>query len=61
MTGFWKVSWDPEAGEGMEVMVSPDGQPIVDKVVERYFHEELESAGIEPDEFKRRVFPHPSE
>ena len=56
-TGFWKVSWDPEAGEGMEVMVSPDGQPIVDKVVERYFHEELESAGIEPDEFKRRVFP----
>jgi hypothetical protein len=56
-TGFWKVSWDPEAGEGMEVMVSPEGQPIVDKVVERYFHEELEDAGIDPDEFRRRVFP----
>ena len=40
-TGFWKVSWDPEAGEGMEVMVSPDGQPIADKVVERYFQKEL--------------------
>ena len=54
--GFWKVTWDDKAGPGMKVMMSPDGQPIVDPMVKYYFEKNLEAAGVDSSEFERRVY-----
>ena len=54
--GFWKITWDDKSGPGMKVMLSPDGQPIVDKVVEHYFKQNLEMAGVDPAQFEQRVY-----
>ena len=54
--GFWKVSWDDKAGPGMKVMLSPDGQPIVDPLVKHFFEKNLEAAGVNPEEFEKRIY-----
>jgi len=54
--GFWKITWDDKSGPGMKVMLSPDGQPIVDKVIEHYFKQNLEMAGVDPAQFEQRVY-----
>jgi hypothetical protein len=54
--GFWKVTWDDQAGPGMKVMVGPDGQPIVDPMVKHFFDKNLEMMGIDSDQFEKRVY-----
>ena len=54
--GFWKISWDDKAGPGMKVMMSPDGEPIVDPMVEHFFRQNLEVSGILAEEFERRIY-----
>ena len=54
--GFWKISWDDKQGDGMKVMMSPDGQPIVDPIVKYYFEKNLEDMGIETEEFEKRIY-----
>jgi len=55
--GFWKITWDDQAGEGMEVMINPmDGEPIIDPMVKHFFEKNLEELGIDSDEFERRIY-----
>ena len=54
--GFWKISWDDKAGEGMKVLMSPDGQPIVEPMVKHFFEKNLEAMGIDSDMFEKRVY-----
>jgi hypothetical protein len=54
--GFWKLSWDDQAGPGMQVTVDPEGNPIVDPLVQYYFKRRLEELGVESEMFDRRVF-----
>jgi len=55
--GFWKITWDDQAGEGMEVMVNPiDGEPIIDPMVKHFFEKNLDELGIDSDEFERRIY-----
>lgn len=54
--GFWKITWDDQAGPGMKVLMSPDGQPIVDPMVQHFFRQNLEQAGLDYEQFEQRVF-----
>jgi hypothetical protein len=54
--GFWKITWDDKAGPGMRVTLDPNGMPIVDPMVEYYFKQNLEMAGVDPLSFEKRVF-----
>ena len=54
--GFWKITWDDKAGPGMKVMLSPEGQPIVDKMLEHFFKQNLEMMGIDYKMFEKRVY-----
>ena len=54
--GFWKISWDDQAGPGMKVMMSPDGQPIVDPLVQHFFEKNLEMQGIPAEDFEKRIY-----
>ena len=54
--GFWKITWDDQAGPGMKVMMSPDGEPIVDPMVKYYFEKNLEEMGVDSEEFERRIY-----
>lgn len=54
--GFWKISWDDKAGPGMKVMLNPDGEPIVEPLVQHLFEKKLEEAGIDSDQFEKRVY-----
>lgn len=54
--GFWKVTWDDKSGPGMRVMMSPDGQPIVDPMVKHFFEKNLEEMGVDSDQFEQRIY-----
>ena len=54
--GFWKVTWDDKAGKGMEVMLDPEGQPIVDPLVKHFFKQFLEQSGENAERFEQRVY-----
>ena len=54
--GFWKITWDDKAGPGMKVMMSPDGQPIVDPMVKHFFEKNLEEMGVDSDMFEQRIY-----
>ena len=54
--GFWKITWDDQSGPGMRVMMSPDGQPIVDPMVKHFFERNLEAAGVDSEQFEKRRY-----
>jgi hypothetical protein len=54
--GFWKITWDDQAGPGMKVLMNPDGQPIVDPMVKHFFEKSLEDNGIDSKEFEQRIY-----
>jgi hypothetical protein len=54
--GFWKITWDDKAGQGMRVMVGPDGQPIVDPMIRHFFEKNLEAAGVDSSEFEKMIY-----
>ena len=55
--GFWKISWDDHVGSSVKLMVEPEsGQPIVNPLVEHFFKQRLEQAGVEAEQFEKEVF-----
>lgn len=48
--GYWKITWDPYAAKQMRFMLDPEGNPIVDEALKTMFREELQRAGVEPQE-----------
>ena len=54
--GFWKITWDDKAGQGMRVMLGPDGQPIVDPMIRYFFEKNLEAAGVDSSEFEQMLY-----
>jgi hypothetical protein len=55
--GFWKITWDDKAGPGMKVLIDPiEGKPIIDPMVQHYFRQNLEEAGVDYEQFEQRVY-----
>lgn len=48
--GWWRMSWDAQAGKSMTFCLDPNGKPITDDTVKDLFYAELEAQGIEPQE-----------
>jgi hypothetical protein len=48
--GYWKISWDAQAGKQMRFLMDPMGNPIVDDSMKDLFRGELEKMGIPPQE-----------
>lgn len=48
--GWWRISWDAQAGKEMKFCLDPQGKPITDDSVKDLFYAELNKAGIEPQE-----------
>lgn len=48
--GYWKLSWDPQAGKDMRFMLDPNGQPILDDSIKDAFRGQLEKIGVKPME-----------
>lgn len=46
--GYWHISWDKDAGEPMEFLLDPQGQPIVDEELASIYREQLKQQGIDP-------------
>lgn len=54
--GFWKITWDDKSGPGMKVTLDPNGQPIVDPLVQHFYLHNLEQAGVSASEVQKRVY-----
>ena len=48
--GYWKITWDAQAGKSMRFLLAPDGEPIIDESVKDAFRGELMKYGIPPQE-----------
>jgi hypothetical protein len=48
--GWWRISWDAQAGKEMKFMLDPQGKPITDDSIKDLFRAELGKAGVEPQE-----------
>jgi hypothetical protein len=48
--GYWKITWDPNAGKQMRFLLDPNGQPITDSALQDLFRAELANAGVQPQE-----------
>jgi len=54
--GFWKISWDDKVGSSVKLMLNPDGEPIVNPIIEHLFKERLGKMGLDAREFEKEVF-----
>ena len=54
--GFWKISWDDKVGSSVKLMLNPDGQPIVNPIIEHLFKDRLGKMGLDAGEFEKEVF-----
>lgn len=48
--GFWKITWDPQAGKSMKFTLDPQGKPITDDSLKDLFRAQLQQAGVPPQE-----------
>jgi len=48
--GYWKITWDQEAGSSMRFLLGPNGQPITDTSLADLFRAELNNVGVTPQE-----------
>jgi hypothetical protein len=48
--GYWKITWDADAGSQMRFLLDPNGQPITDTALADLFRAELENVGVAPQE-----------
>ncbi|HEY6018905.1 MAG TPA: hypothetical protein VIY48_03150 [Candidatus Paceibacterota bacterium] len=48
--GYWKITWDAQAGKAMRFTLGPDGKPITDDPLKDLFRANLATQGIEPQE-----------
>ena len=54
--GFWKISWDDKVGSSVKLMLNPDGEPIVNPIIEHLFKDRLNKMGLDAGEFEKEVF-----
>ncbi len=54
--GFWKISWDDTCGSSIKMMVDPEGNPVVNPLMEYFYRNRLEQMGVEPEMFEQEVF-----
>ena len=54
--GFWKISWDDKVGSSVKLMLNPDGEPIVNPIIEHLFKDRLGKMGLDAGEFEKEVF-----
>ena len=54
--GFWKISWDDKVGSSVKLMLNPDGEPIVNPIIEHLFKDRLSKMGLDAGEFEKEVF-----
>ena len=48
--GYWKITWNPDAGSSMRFLMNPEGQPITDPSLSDLFRAELDAVGVQPQE-----------
>lgn len=48
--GYWKITWDGQAGKPMRFLLDPQGQPILDDGLKDLFRQNLQQMGIPPQE-----------
>src|SRR5574337_134135 len=48
--GYWKITWDNQAGSSMKFTLDPQGQPITDDTLVELYNAELAQMGIPPQE-----------
>lgn len=55
--GYWKITWDKDAGKPMRFTISPeDSRPIVNDRLRELFIEELQRSNIDPRQFEKTVY-----
>ena len=54
--GFWKITWDDKVGSSVKLMLNPDGEPIVNPIIEHLFKDRLGKMGLDAGEFEKEVF-----
>ena len=55
--GFWRISWDDQAGLPQRIMVDPQGQPVVNPTQRLIYQEELQNMGVDPSQVTQTVWP----
>lgn len=55
--GFWRIMWDEQGGDPINISVDPNGQPIIKPLERKLFHEELGKQGIDPNQFVQTLWP----
>lgn len=53
--GYWHITWDPQAGKLLRVMLDPTGQPITNPDLEQLFKETLQENGLDPSMFEQQI------
>lgn len=48
--GYWKITWDAQAGKAMRFTLDPSGKPITDDTLKDLFTSELQKVGVQPQE-----------
>lgn len=48
--GYWKITWDKNAGKQMRFLLDPDGNPITDSALQDLFRAQLGDMGVQPQE-----------
>lgn len=48
--GYWKITWDGQAGKPMRFLLDPQGQPILDDNLKDLFRQNLQQYNIQPQE-----------
>lgn len=48
--GFWKITWDAEAGSTMRFLLDPQGNPITDTALADMFRAQLNNMEVQPQE-----------
>lgn len=53
--GYWLIQWDPQAGKPMTFVTDPDGQPITDDELRKFFDARMEQMGVDKRQFRKTV------
>lgn len=54
--GYWKIIWDGDAGDPMEVVINPtDGSVITDPQMKQMFLEEVMNMGLDPKLVQKKI------
>jgi hypothetical protein len=54
--GYWWIDWDEYASSAMTYLMDPQGQPIVDRALEKEFRAQLDKQGVDAKQFEKVVY-----